>query len=137
MKVKVNGVWKDHVAFLKKEKVGDLKVLEGEITLASEAKNLSISHNESGEIVYCFVICENFESLQQNDKTFGGIINNIVEIDKESRTPIYWSASGAVTCAATLQDSGIGITDGKVTFACSASRYFIAGTYRYKLYFKI
>lgn len=135
MKVKVNGEWKDHVAFIHREKVGDLFVLEGEMTLASESKNLVIYYENATPPINAVAFMDDYEVHQENDKAFGATIQYLDGIGRESRAPIYWNTSGVITCSTALQDSGSGIRDNRVIF--SSSRAFLAGTYKYKMIFEL
>lgn len=135
MKVKVNGQWRDHVAFLHREKVGDLIVLEGEMTLASESKNLVIYYTNDTPPISAEAFMNDYETHQENDKSFGSTIQYLNSINRESRSPVYWNTSGVITCSTALQDSGSGIKDNRIVF--SSSRSFLAGTYHYKITFKL
>lgn len=113
---------------------GNLRVVEGEMTLASESKNLVIYYTNDTPPISASAFEVDYVSKQQNDKSFGSTIQYLDSIGRESRAPVYWSASGVITCSTALQDSGIGIKDNRVVF--SSSRSFITGTYKYKLFFE-
>lgn len=114
---------------------GDLYVLEGEMTLASESKNLVIYYTNDTPPINAVAFMDDYESHQENDKAFGATIQFLDGVGRESRAPIYWNTSGVITCSTALQDSGSGIRNNRVIF--SSSRAFLAGTYKYKIIFEL
>lgn len=125
MKVKVNGAWVDVPAFKVTEKVGDVAVIEGDITLTSASNSFSITHNL--DVVPIFV--DAYLTTPQTNVNFmreivgwvGDVRNYVVTIRDSGESP-YKS----------------GITFSENVFSVSGLGYRMdSGIYHYKIYYAI
>lgn len=125
MKVKVNGNWVDVPAFKVTEKVGDVAVLEGDITLTSASNSFSITHNL--DVVPIFV-----DAYLTTPQTNVNFMREIVGLVGNVRNQVL-----------TIRDSGeqpykSNITFSEDVFSISGLGYKMdAGTYHYKIYYAI
>lgn len=134
MKVKVNGVWKDHVSFLHREKIGDVAVLEGEITLSSSVYIVKIEHN-LGIVPFMAVAEVVGEQEPQYNKVT--LLRNFVGTTNGIHSTQY-NTSLAISAIGNTGSSNMIFTDKYVQMSTgSTSRTLYPATYKYKIYYEL
>lgn len=144
MKVKVNGAWVDVPAFKVVEQVKDFEVLEGDITLPSEANTIFITHDLG-------VLPERVEVYTTDDHA---IVTNLcyacamykmlsaiyyVNVSEYCSTTSGLSrAYGPYQCNPNNPTPTPAITTSIVKLYSGVStRMFYAGNYHFKIYYKL
>lgn len=111
----------------------NIKMLEGEVTLASETNTMYVYYTNAKPPIYAII--ELVGGERENNKSFGGIITNAQNTGKNYRAIFFQYSSGVLTSAVTFVDYGTGIYNNRIAFA--GTRNYVVGTYRYKLFFEL
>lgn len=109
------------------------KMLEGEVTLASETNTLYVYYTNNKTPIYAII--ELVDGTKEDNKSFGGLIVNAQNTGQNYRSIFFQNTSGALTSAVTFMNYGMGIYNNRIAFA--GTRNYVVGKYRYKLFFEL
>lgn len=108
------------------------KMVEGEVTVTSETNTVYVYYTADRMPVLATLVTD---GEREENKSFGGVVANVKELEQNYRAIFFQNTSGALTSATTFMAYGMGIYSNRIAF--SATRNFVAGTYKYRLYFEL
>ena len=139
MKVKVNGAWVDVPAFKVVEKTGgNIKCLDGDITLASEQNNIVVTHNLGKVAFFATIKYADTYEVEAYKPYYAVVYND--EMGGFGVGEIYKNATEKDGSAVPVGDTNYSPhnTESYIRFwSGNSSRRFLAGNYHYKIYYEV